>query len=128
MLKIRKLRIWLSMAIAICCVIGLLTTDSFAQKSGEGQDRTVTLIKNAKKNGYKIFVVETANYFEANDVEDPVTRKLLENLMYLEFRCRRVDRAKILFSILFRGGRSDRIAVPCALMIEPRIIINLEDE
>jgi hypothetical protein len=112
--------------ITISFVAAFSAIDSYAQKSGKGRYRKVSLNKDARKNGYKITVEAAVNYFEAVEVEDPLTKKLLETLKKLEYRCRQ-DEPLTTISLTFSRGNSRRVRVPCVILIQPKIIIKEDD-
>ncbi|MEZ5429196.1 MAG: hypothetical protein R2747_23315 [Pyrinomonadaceae bacterium] len=90
-------------------------------RNGSGSP-AVPLGKDARKNGYKITVEGSAVYLEAKNVEDPRTKKLLEALKLLEYRCQQ-DESPTRSSLTFSAGNSARVAVACAILIEPKILL-----
>lgn len=80
------------------------------------------LQKDARANGYKITEKEGVFYVQAVKVKDPVTRKLLEEVKRLQYRCSQ-NGPVISTDLIFNKGNSSRTSVSCALLIEPRIIL-----
>lgn len=119
-MRLKKLTI---SALLLLLITGFGASESFAQKKDKQEKRgtKITLEKNARKNGYKIWEKGGEFYFEANDVTDPFTKKLLEGLYELVYRCASenvLNRKKIELS----RGNSKRLLIACAVISEPPIL------
>ena len=103
--------------------------DSSGQKLGKGRyaGRRASLKRDARKNGYTTTMEGTVIYFEANDVEDPTTEELLEDMKKLVFRCRPGDPLSER-RLRFSRGRSERLKVQCLFLIKPEVLIADEPE
>ncbi len=84
--------------------------------------RPVNLVRNGRKNGYTTTQNGNITNFEANDVEDPLSKKLLEGLNRLRYRCQ-AGQDPIEVDLTFARGRSNRRAVSCMIMVEPQILL-----
>ena len=122
--------------IVISLIIAFSAVDSFGQKNSKAdkskeivkkEQHKLLLKKNARKNGYKITVEGNITYFEAVKVEDPATKKLLEGLKELGYRCRK-DEPLTTTLLTFSAGNSQRVRVSCPVLIEPQIILLGEPE
>lgn len=113
------------------CIVFLITTllavGVFAQSLSQSDSKNsfkgkISLQKDARKNGYKSWEKGGKFYFQANNVVDPISKKLLEGLHELTYRCgseSSLRRKKIELS----GGMSRRLVIACALVNEPQIIL-----
>lgn len=126
MFNLRKMQIWLTIVFAVSFIVAFSATDLFAQKGGKGRYRKVSLKKDARKNGYKITLEGNVTYFEAKQVEDPLTKKLIEALKELEYRCRE-DEPLTRIPLTFTAGNSSRVRISCSLPFEPKILISDEN-
>ncbi len=89
---------------------------------GPENTRKVVLTRNARKNGYTTTKAGDAFSFQAGEVDDPLTKKLLEGAKELEYRCKTSEPpAKI--GLQFSRGISNRITVTCLVLTEPQILI-----
>lgn len=89
-----------------------------------GRTRRVALIRNARKNGYTTRQERNAIYFQANDVEDPVTKKLVEGVKVLEYRCQ-ANKPRLEMYLPMEFGRSKGVKVNCTVDVfrDPQIIL-----
>ncbi len=127
MFNLRKIQVRLTAVFAVSLVLAFSATDLLAQKAGKGRYRKVSIQKDARKNGYKITTEGNVTYFEARQVEDPLTKKLLEAMKELEYRCR-ADGPFTRVPLIFSAGNTPRTRVPCPILFEPRILILDVDE
>jgi hypothetical protein len=80
-------------------MLGFTANDTFAQRVVK-----IELTKDARKNGYKISEKQGKTYVQTNNVIDPISKKRLEGLHELEFRCREQDSLQRLSDVLFKNG------------------------
>ena len=104
--------------------ISLLTffsaPDAHAQKKGKKSEKYIYLKKEARTNGYKITVENGETFFEANDVTDNKTKKLIEGLRLLLYRCSQ-NGPEVPVPVTFSNGNSNRIKIGCTILYEPKI-------
>ncbi len=93
--------------------------------SNESGAKTVKLVKNTSKNGYKTWKKGDIFYFQAINVFDSITQKLLEKLRKLRYRCSSNDGSVAIreLNISFSRGNSQRVAIACAITSDPQILI-----
>lgn len=84
------------------------------------------LIKDARKNGYKIERVGGETFMRIVKAEDPVTRRLLDGIRTLQYRCSSTNAAVTELQTALIAGSSQRLRIGCPLVIEPRVL--LDDE
>lgn len=87
--------------------------------------KEILLKKNARKDGYTITHSGNQYFLKATKVTDPGTQKLLEGIRKLSYRCSN-NGPKIETPIAFSAGNSEKIRLSCALIIEPKIILEEE--
>ncbi len=115
----------LFMSIGFLCFFS--ATESNAQKTGEKSEKHIVLKKDARKNGYKIIIQDGTYYFEANKVTDSVSKKLIEGVHRLLYRCNENGQELPLPATFIRGN-SNRIQVACLILIQPRILLLDEND
>lgn len=110
-------------------LIGLLlwlppVDDNYSPSKTAQKEKIIVLTKDARSNGYKVIVEDGNTYFEANNVVDPESKKLIEQLHRLSYRCNPNDQV-ILTPLTFTKGKSNRIKTDCILVfIQPKIILS----
>jgi energy-coupling factor transporter ATP-binding protein EcfA2 len=99
-----------------------LAAGSSTQRNSESRTRKIMLVKNARKNGYTTTQEGNTIYFQADNVEDPLTKKLIEGLKEFEYRCQS-NQSPTRLNLSFSNGRSNRIKIACNVPLEPQIIL-----
>lgn len=113
-----------SLIIALGLSLIVFSPESAVQGKGRHASRRVSLIRNARKNGYTTTREGNAIYFQANGVEDPLTKKLLEGLKVLEYRCQtNQDRTRM--NLQMETGNSERVRLACTVMVlvDPQVLL-----
>ncbi|MDX2047737.1 MAG: hypothetical protein SFU87_13185 [Chitinophagaceae bacterium] len=87
-------------------------TDSFAQKKGKKSEKHIFLKKDARTNGFTITVQNGETFFEAVNVTDPKTKKLIEGLRRLLYRCSE-NGPEVPVQVTFSNGNSNRVVIGC---------------
>lgn len=82
----------------------------------------IRLKKNARKDGYTISQKNGEYFLIATKVTDPGTQKLLEGIRELSYRCNNSG-PETKVPVTFTRGNSQRVSIACAILIEPKIII-----
>ncbi|HNU15289.1 MAG TPA: hypothetical protein PKI55_12600 [Chitinophagaceae bacterium] len=93
-----------------------------AQRTGTNKPITVLLLKDARANGYKIIEQNGEVFFEAVKVTDPKTKKLIEGLHQLLYRCSQ-NGPQVPVPLTFNRGKSERVKIACLILIEPKILL-----
>ncbi|MDX2047736.1 MAG: hypothetical protein SFU87_13180 [Chitinophagaceae bacterium] len=108
--------------LTICSLTFFSVTDSFAQKKGKKSEKHIFLKKDARTNGFTITVQNGEIFFEAVNVTDPKTKKLIEGLRRLLYRCSQ-NGPEIPVQVTFSNGNSNRALIGCTVLYEPKILL-----
>jgi ABC-type nitrate/sulfonate/bicarbonate transport system ATPase subunit len=101
----------------------LISFSAYSQKTGEKRDkRYVVLAKDARTNGYKITEENNEIFLDAVDVADPKTKKLIEGVRRLLYRCSQ-NGPEIPVPVTFSNGRVNRVKIGCTILYEPKILL-----
>ncbi|MEZ5347393.1 MAG: ATP-binding cassette domain-containing protein [Pyrinomonadaceae bacterium] len=95
--------------------------DTFAQRNDD-EKVSIRLDKDARQNGYKISENGEKISFQAQNVFDPLKKKVLEGEHELLYSCEAEDSLRRM-RIRLSGGVSKRVSIACAKLINPRILI-----
>lgn len=88
----------------IILILGFTVSDTFAQRDGSEENEEIILIKDARKNGYQLSKKKGKFFVQINNVFDPITKKRLEGLRDLKFRCKEQDPIQRVAAIMFKNG------------------------
>ena len=73
---------------------------------------TISLTKDAKRNGYKLKQKGQKILVQVTNAVDPITQKELEGLFELLIRCKQSDKVKVL-KLIFKSGFTQNSETPC---------------
>ncbi len=73
---------------------------------------TISLTKDAKRNGYKLKKKGQKILVQVTNAVDPITKKEFEGLIELLIRCKKSDRVKVL-KLIFNSGFTQTSETPC---------------
>ncbi|MDX2047735.1 MAG: hypothetical protein SFU87_13175 [Chitinophagaceae bacterium] len=105
------------------CFTFFSVVDAHAQKKGEKSEKHIVLKNDARSNGYKITVQNGESFFEAVNVTDPETKKLIEGTQRIFYRCSQ-NVPGIEVEVTFINGTSNRFRIDC-IQFEAPPVVNL---